>query len=72
MFALASPSNRVVLRRRASILVQDIRCPLCNKLLCSAQILCIIEMKCSRSTCGALIRLEPSCRSEATEQREAR
>lgn len=59
MDATLSLSKVVVLRKRASLLVQELRCPLCNKLLCTAQILCIIEVKCTRSTCGALVRIEP-------------
>ena len=60
MAAVLSRSKVVVLRKHASILEQDLRCPLCNKLLCVAQVLCIIEIKCTRSTCGIIVRIEPS------------
>lgn len=59
MPALASPSNIVVVQRCVSALLQDVRCPLCKKKLCTAQILCIIEIKCTRSSCGVIVRIEP-------------
>lgn len=66
MAATLSQSKIVVLRKRATILVQELRCPLCNKLLCVAQFLCIIEIKCTRSTCGVIVRIEPLEKDEDT------
>ena len=59
MLARASPSNTVILKLRASTFLQNVRCPLCKKRLCTAQILCIIEIKCTRTGCGAIVRIEP-------------
>lgn len=71
MAATLFPSKLVVvLRKRASILEQELRCPLCNKLLCIAQVLCIIEIKCTRSTCGVIVRIEPSERDEGMREEQ--
>ena len=59
MLALAFPSKIVTLQLVASSLLQDVRCPLCKKRLCTAQILCIIEIKCTRTGCGVIVRIEP-------------
>ena len=70
MVAALSPSKHVVLRKCASMVVQELRCPLCNKLLCVAQVLCIIEVKCTRSTCGAIVRIEPIEKDEGMREEQ--
>ena len=70
MAATLFQSKIVALRKHASILVQELRCPLCNKLLCVAQVLCIIEIKCTRSTCGVIVRIEPVKRDEGMREKQ--
>lgn len=59
MAAQVSQSDVVTLKKRFSMRLQEIRCPFCHKLLCIAQTLCIIEVKCTRSDCGIIVRVEP-------------
>ena len=57
--AASSLSEIVVLRKPATVRLVDCRCPCCGKKLCVAQILCIIEIKCTNRACRVVVRIEP-------------
>jgi len=48
--------KRILYLGKTTQLLQ-IRCPLCSRLLCRAQISGIIELKCSK--CTTVVRIEP-------------
>lgn len=60
------PSEIVIVRKPASVRLVDCRCPKCGKKLCNAQILCIIEIKCGRTGCGTVVRIEPQQETRLT------